>query len=212
MLISRKTSGWDLNNELSKVGVRWLLVGAVGVYLFYRLRLIPANATVNVGVAGTLNYVYIGGFLALTALVNLGSHVFLVVRKRTTHTISRKFKYVSMAFDLIMVTALLPPTGGRQSMFFLVYLIVIVSNGMRYGMRLSLIALILFNILYVGVLFLETYPSLVLQDFSTEGLKILGVWFVGIYIGYLARRFEHLQNEVDHYRKMIREMSGGKRP
>lgn len=213
MLISKKTSGWDLSNELGKVGVRWLLVVGVGIYLCYRIAALPVESPAAVrGIAGTLNYAYAGSFLVLTATLNLGFHIFLIRRRRTTQAISRHFKYLSMVFDLMMVTALLLPTGGKNSMFFLVYLVVIVSNGMRYGMRLSLIALIVFNILYVGVLLLQTYPSLQIDDFSTEAVKIIGVWFVGTYIGYLSRRFEHLQNEVENYREIIRQLSGGARP
>lgn len=91
-------------------------------------------------------------------------------------------------------------------MFFLLYLIVILSNGIRYGMRLSIIGLLVFNFLYVAVLFYQFYPDLTIPSFQKEVLKIIGIWFVGIYTGYLSRRFEILHNEVEKYKLMIQKM------
>ncbi len=199
----RKGSLWDLHNETSKAGVRWFLVAGIGIYLGWIL----SSQGGDSGVRSTLNLLYVGSLLSVTISLNLILHLFLLKRSRGHHGIGSWIKYVTMIYDLCMVTFLLLPTGGKDSMFFFVYFIIILSNGIRYGMRLSVIALSVFNLLYVLALVFQFYPDLVIPDFQREALKVIGVWFVGIYTGYLSRRFEVLQNEVEHYRKLIKSMT-----
>jgi hypothetical protein len=203
MLISyRKRSDWDLQNELGKVSVRWFLILTVSAYFYYLLK----NNVSGDALFNTLNYHYVGGLILTNIILNLWFHLFLSRRRSSNMGISAAFKYASMIFDLIVITLLLLPTGGKESMFFLLYLIVILSNGIRYGMRLSIIGLLVFNFLYVAVLFYQFYPDLTIPSFQKEVLKIIGIWFVGIYTGYLSRRFEILHNEVEKYKLMIQKM------
>ena len=41
-----------------------------------------------------------------------------------------------------------------------------------------------------------------------EILKIAGLWTVGIYIGYLSKRFETMHGEVEKYRKIVMDLTG----
>ncbi|MDH4199427.1 MAG: hypothetical protein OEV66_03515 [Spirochaetia bacterium] len=193
---------WDLDNETGKAGVRWFLILLVAIYLGHLLdQDIHSSA-----VAGTLNHYYVWGLIGFYSILNLGFHIYLHEKRKLSRGISGQVKYFSMTLDLAMVTALLFPTGGRSSMFYLLYFVVILSNGIRYGMKLSLIGLIIFNCLYVFLLFYQFYPNLNIPDFQTEVLKVIGAWFVGIYTGYLSARFEILHKEVEKYRQIIAQM------
>jgi len=202
LISSHRRSEWDLQNEISKVSVRWFLILTVSVYFLYLIK----NNLFHDAVSGTLNPAYIGVLILVNIFSNAVYHVFLVRRRAGDRGISVAYKYITMIFDLLVITLLLPPTGGKDSMFFLLYLVVILSNGIRYGMRLSLVGLLAFNFFYVGVLFFQFYPELEVPSLQKEVLKIIGVWFVGIYTGYLSRRFEILRNEVESYKQIIRQM------
>ena len=203
MLLSfYRGTNWDLDNEIGKVSVRWLLIILVAIYLGYLLK----NNIHSNDVAGTLNAFYVWGLIIFYVLLNSSFHIYLLTKRKSENGISTLVKYFSMVFDLLMVTALLFPTGGRESMFFLLYFVVILSYGIRYGMRLSLTGLIVFNCLYVFLLFYQFYPHLYVPDLQKEVLKVTGVWFVGIYTGYLSARFEMLQKEVEKYKLIIARM------
>ena len=79
---------------------------------------------------------------------------------------------------------------------------------MRYGIQAGIVCLVALNFLYVGVLVFLHYPSFELPGLQTEILKIAGLWTVGIYVGYLSKRFETMQGEVEKYRRIIMDLTG----
>jgi hypothetical protein len=96
------------------------------------------------------------------------------------------------------------PTGGKDSMFFVINYVVIVSNSLRYGMRVSIFGTLVMNLFYVCILYLQFYPNLEIDGIQKEILKIGGFWLVGIYTGYLSMRFEILRGEVEGYQKLLK--------
>ncbi len=206
MLISRKRgSDWDLENELNKVNVRWFMIVIISGYLFY---LLGTGSNIFGDVKGTFSYSYIATLALISGGCNMIYHLILYRIKKLERSIHPAWKYISMAADFLLVTCILLPTGGDESMFFLVYFVVIVSNGIRYGMRLAVAGVLLFNLLYFAALFYQYYPERSLPAFQTQFLKVIGVWLVGLYIGYLSQRFEALQHEISVYRKLLAQNPG----
>jgi len=196
-------SQWELKNERNKVYVRWLFVVLVFGYFAYLLK---RGAAPSTGVSAYLNWPYIGSLVLVTCVLNIAISLYLVKVGREEGALHPGVKYLTMVLDLIVASLVILPTGGEKSMFFLLYIVIIISNTMRYGIQIGIVALVALNFFYVGVLMFLHYPNLVLPDLHTEILKIAGLWIVGIYIGYLSRRFEIMQGEVEQYRKIVTDL------
>jgi hypothetical protein len=196
-------SQWELKNERNKVYVRWLFVVLVFGYFAYVLEKGAAPAA---SVSAYLNWPYIGSLVLVYGVLNIAISLYLVKVGREEKALHPGVKYMTMVLDLIVASLVILPTGGEKSMFFLLYIVIIISNTMRYGIQIGIVALVSLNFLYVGVLMFLHYPNLVLPDLQTEILKIAGLWIVGIYIGYLSRRFEIMQGEVEQYRKIVTDL------
>jgi len=166
----------------------------------------------NSGVHGTFNIRFIATLSIISVLLNLIYHIFIMLCIKYDRKISFGWKYATMIFDFTIVSFVLLPTGGDKSIFFLIYFVIILSNGLRYGMRLVLSGLLTFNLCYLGVLFYQYYPDFLIADISTESIKITGFWIIGLYIGYLSRRFEHLHEEVEHYKSILSKIPGNIEP
>lgn len=192
---------WELKNELNKSNVRWFLIVLVSAYLIYRLR-------IGEWPPGTVSgHIFISLLASGFSVLNLFLVLLLLRIRKRDGTLHPAVKYLSMGADLLVISLIIPVTGGTDSMFYLIYFIVIISNGMRYGIRSAIAALLLANFFYVITLALFRYPELRLPDMSREALKIAGVWLVGLYIGYLSRRFEILQGELEKVRSLLNNMS-----
>lgn len=192
---------WELNNEKNKNHIRWLLIFLVALYLGY---LLESGRASEVGPAHLLNWQSIGLLFFIGVLFAGATSVLLGRRERSARHIPAWLKYVTMLFDIAIITAVLIPTGGSHSLLFFLYFIVVVSNAMRYGMRLALAGVFAFNFMYTLMLLYQHYPGEEIQGFAAEILKVAAVWLVGIYAGYLARRFEHLRGEVERYKELVR--------
>ena len=130
MLLSRKnTADWDLRNELSKVNVRWALLLLVAGY-FLSLYLSDEKQS-------RFPVLYISVLFTVTFVFNLIYNYYLYALRKKERLLHPSLKYLTMVYDLVVVTLLLYPTGGSDSMFFILYFVVLLSNGMRYGMRLA---------------------------------------------------------------------------
>lgn len=192
-------AAWEIKNEKNKAGVRWLLAVVVSGYLGY---LIETGIGSQIGGSKMLGWFYVAGVSAFVVIANLA--VTLAIREgNNTGAFSPVIKYITMVADLVAVSLVLIPTGGSESMFFIVYFIVIVSNALRYGMRLAIVGVMSFNVLYVLVLTYQYFPRFDIPGFQKEILKVSGFWLVGLYTGYLSRRFELLQGEVEKYEKLV---------
>jgi hypothetical protein len=198
-------SQWELRNEKNKANVRWLFILAVTGYFTYVLKNGPLPAE---GSAAYFNWLYIGALVSAYSLANAGIHLYLARNDRAGKSLPPGVKYLTMLLDLVVVSLVIVPTGGEKSMFFLLYIVVIISNSMRYGIQAGIVCLVALNFLYVGVLVFLHYPSLELPGLQTEILKIAGLWTVGIYVGYLSKRFETMQGEVEKYRRIIMDLTG----
>lgn len=203
MLLSRKnTADWDLRNELSKVNVRWALLLLVVMYFF---SLFASSAHVAWQNNQPFDIFYIILLSTLTFLFNLIYNFYLYGVRKNNGMLHPVLKYLTMAADLIIITLLLFTTGGSDSMFFILYIVVLLSNGMRYGMRLAVTGVLSFNFIYFLMLFFQFYPKMEIPNFQREMLKVTGIWIVGLYIGFLARRFEILHEEVDKYKILLKK-------
>lgn len=191
---------WEIKNEKNKANVRWLLVLLVSGYFAY---LISTPDTVR---GPFLNWFYVGAVTLFVVFVNLS--VTLLIREGAqSGRFHAAVKYVTMAADLTAISLALIFSGGSESMFFPVYFVVIVSNALRYGMRLAITGVVVFNVLYVLVLVHQYYPHMNIPGFQKEILKVGGFWLIGLYTGYLSRRFEMLQGEVEQYQRLLKEMA-----
>ena len=190
---------WEVKNERNKTHVRWVLVLAIAAYLSYLIR---SGRAGEIASTELLSWTFIAATTGAMSLLNL---VFSIIISRAAgkgRGVSPLLKYATMAVDFLGVTAVLLVTGGNESYFFMVYLIVIISNGMRYGMKMAIAGALLFNALYVLALVYQFWPEMQIEGLQRELLKISALWMVSLYVGYLARRFERLQGEVERYQKL----------
>ncbi|GBF51705.1 hypothetical protein LPTSP4_32430 [Leptospira ryugenii] len=192
---------WEIKNEKNKAGVRWLIIFLIVPYLAF---LLETGRAVEIGQAHIFNWYYVGLVASFVILVNLIVS-FVIKRASAKSYISPSIKYYTMIADFLAVALVMIPTGGHQSMFFTVNYIVIVSNSLRYGLRIALLGTIVMNLFYVAILAFEYYPNGEVQGLQSEILKIGGFWLVGIYTGYLAMRFETLRGEIENYQKLLAE-------
>jgi len=177
---------WEIKNEKNKTGVRWLIIAVLGAYLGTRFTDAP--------------YIFylLGAATIWNSLVTLYLH-----RAAKAEQISRWAKYVTMASDFLLVALILVPTGGSSSLLYPINYVVIVSNALRYGMGVALAGTFLMNIFYLGVLAHQYYPEFVIPGFHQEVLKVGAFWLVGIYTGYLSRRFTILRGEVERLQVLL---------
>ena len=194
---------WELKNEGNKINVRWLLILLVAGYLSYILHTDQGN---EVGTTHLFSWTYIAVLVGIMAVLNLAFGIYVRRARKGHGAFSPALKYITMIVDFLAVSALLVPTGGDESLFFILYFIVIVSNSLRYGMRLAIVGLIVFNLSYAAVLALQYYPDLSLPHLQRELLKVVGFWIVGLYTGYISRRFEILQGEVEKYQRLVERL------
>ncbi len=108
-------------------------------------------------------------------------------------------KYVTTGMDLALISALLLFTGGSGSVFYYSYFIVLVSNGIRYGMAMALYVATVYNVAYVGVLLLTPTSD----RLTVEAVKILTFWGIALYAGYLAMRFQRQSRILQSYEETI---------
>ncbi|MEQ9363974.1 MAG: hypothetical protein RIF32_07020 [Leptospirales bacterium] len=196
-------AAWELKNERNKVNVRWLLMVLIAGYLSYLLK---TDQGQEIGSTHLFNLTYILGLTAFLAAANLIFMLYLAGVSRARFRMRSALKYMSMIVDFIAISLVLLPTGGDRSIFFVVYFIVIISNSLRYGMRLALAGVFVFNLCYVAVLVYQYYPDLVIPNVQGEILKVAVFWVVGLYTGYIARRFQILQGEVEKYENLVRRL------
>jgi len=196
----REESEWDLKNEINKVNVRWTILIFTLPYLYAQFFSRYSSAF---DYFRDSKFIYITILSFFTVFLNLIYNIFLVQKNKRAKSLHPSLKYISMIFDLSIVTFLLFPTGGSESMFFILYIVVLLSNGMRYGMRLAVVGILVFNTFYLVMLFIQFYPETEISVLDREILKVLGVWIVGLYIGYLARRFQALSGEVEKYKHLL---------
>ena len=205
--LGQEKAAWELKNEANKINVRWFLIVIIFAYLAYLLKTGQAREIGNIKI---FNWYYITAVAVGLSLFNLLCMIYLIMANRGKLTVSPVMKYTTMIVDFIVISLVLIPTGGNESMFFVVYFIVIVSNGLRYGMRLSIAGVLIFNICYVSILIFQFYPNLAVKGLQQEILKVAGFWLIGLYVGFLSRKFEFLQGEVEKYQRLIQQLMARK--
>ena len=203
--MTREKALWEIRNEKNKASVRWVLILAIGGYLtwiFYRGD--GASSPLSTGNSGgiTFDAVYIFGLMGFAVAFNAGI-TFLIHRALKKEQIGRWVKYLTMGCDFLLVALVLIPTGGSGSLLYPINYVVIVSNALRYGMSIALAGTFIMNIFYLGVIANQYWPDMQIPDFHQEVLKVAGFWLVGIYTGYLSRRYEILRGEVERYQKLL---------
>jgi hypothetical protein len=194
-------AAWEIRNEKNKAGVRWLLIFIIVPYLSF---LLLTGRAIEIGHANIFNWYYVITVATFIITVNLWV-TFILFRALKSGSISPSVKYYTMIADFLAVALVMIPTGGHESMFFTINYIVIVSNSLRYGLRISILGTIVMNIFYIGVLAFEHYPDKEIVGVQKEILKVGGFWLIGIYTGYLSMRFEMLRGEIEHYQKLLAE-------
>ncbi len=191
---------WEIRNEKNKAGVRWFIITLIIPYLSY---LLYSGRSVEIGREEIFNWVYVSIVAGFIIAVNL-CVTYVLLKANKDQILHPSLKYITMVADFLAVALVMIPTGGKDSMFFVINYVVIVSNSLRYGMRVSIFGTIVMNLFYVSILYFQFYPNLEIDSIQKEILKIGGFWLVGIYTGYLSMRFEILRGEVVGYQKLLK--------
>ncbi len=197
--VNRNRAIWEIRNEKNKASVRWVLVLGIGGYLSYLLFAGKASA---IGSAPIFNSTYILSILSFAIVFN-GAVAWHVHLASARESIGRSVKYITMAVDFLLVALVLVPTGGSTSLLYPLNYVIIVSNALRYGMSVAIAGTLIMNVFYLAVLALQYYPQTEIPGFHQEVLKIAGFWLVGVYTGYLSRRYEILRGEVERYQELL---------
>ncbi len=179
----------DLEIERNKTVARWFAIIILSVVLFVQRSAYGAEAESALRV-----------FIGSAVVVNLMHSLYLF---RTT-TCPPFYKYLSVGLDLVILTATIRYTGFNRSPFFFAYFLLLVSNGIRYGLLMSLFIAAAVNLLYVAVLALG--PQLEPTVVGGEGLKIIAFWGVAIYGGVVAARMRRQAFEIAAYEQTIGEL------
>lgn len=198
--MTREKALWEIRNEKNKASVRWVLILTIGSYLSWLFYRGEGNALGGI----TFDAVYIFSLMGFAVAFNAGITL-LVHRALKKESIGRWVKYLTMGCDFLLVALVLIPTGGSGSLLYPINYVVIVSNALRYGMSIALAGTFIMNIFYLGVLANQYWPDMQIPDFHQEVLKVAGFWLVGIYTGYLSRRYEILRGEVERYQKLLKD-------
>jgi hypothetical protein len=169
--------------EQSKVAVRWLVAGVLFVAALYLRR--SGAVAIPLGVIVGLAAVVAAVNIAFSAILRRGAPGWL--------------RYVTTGTDLILASVFIAASGASLSPFYYVYFIILVSNSIRYGMRMAAFVATVVNIGYV--LILTAYPPA--GDLTPEGVKILAFWGVALYAGYLATRFQRQARILEAYEETI---------
>ncbi len=198
-MLTKEKSAWEIRNEKNKAGVRWLLFFIIVPYLSF---LLITGRSGEIGHEYIFNWYYIISLAVFVAVVNLIVTLLLMRAKKNSY-LHPSVKYYTMIADFFAVAMVMVPTGGSDSMFFVINYIVIVSNGLRYGLRISILGTIVMNLFYICIIAFQYFPDQEIVGVQKEFLKLGGFWLVGIYTGYLSLRFEVLRGEVEHYQKLL---------
>jgi|JI8StandDraft_1071087.scaffolds.fasta_scaffold49285_2 hypothetical protein len=198
-MLTKEKSAWEIRNEKNKAGVRWLLFFIIVPYLSF---LLITGRSAEIGHEYIFNWYYIISLAVFVAVVNLIVTLLLMRAKKNSY-LHPSVKYYTMIADFFAVAMVMVPTGGSDSMFFVINYIVIVSNGLRYGLRISILGTIVMNLFYICIIAFQYFPDQEIVGVQKEFLKLGGFWLVGIYTGYLSLRFEVLRGEVEHYQKLL---------
>ena len=212
LTMNREKALWEIRNEKNKASVRWVLILTIGSYLSYLFfRGDGASTALSPGYSGgiTFDATYIFALMGFAVAFNAGITV-LIHRALKKEMIGRWVKYLTMGCDFLLVALVLIPTGGSGSLLYPINYVVIVSNALRYGMSIALAGTFIMNVFYLGVLANQYWPDMSIPDFHQEVLKVAGFWLVGIYTGYLSRRYEILRGEVERYEKLLADALGAK--
>ena len=194
----RDQSHYELLNERNRGAVRTVLTVCVSGYLYWILRQ---------GTGPKILTPITFGILIASALVwNVAYWLYLLHVRSKQGRLHPSLKYSATLGDCALVTVLLMLTGSTESRLFLLYIIVVISAGMRYGMRPAIFSAIAFNLMYGLLVFYDGSEGKKV-DHQTEIARVLGVWLLALYVGYLARRIEFLQNRVEQYRELVKRLT-----
>lgn len=169
--------------EQSKVAVRWLVAGILVVVALY-LRRSGAIATPLTIIVG------------LAAIVVAANVAFWMILRRSAPPWLR---YATTGTDLALATVLIGASGASASPFYYVYFVILVSNSIRYGMRMAVFVAVVVNVAYVAVLTARPPAG----DLTPEGVKLLAFWGIAFYAGYLATRFQRQARILEAYEETI---------
>lgn len=202
----------ELLHERQKVTNRWLIFAVLVVVFF----VISVGGTIPL-LRNTFLPLAVGG-----GAVNLFLH--LIFRRMSSAPWWVKF--ATVAFDMAAASIVILVTGGPYSVFYSLYFIILISNGFRYGMGMSLYVALLQNVFYPVILAIWgtlpeasrifSFESQALHySLLLEGSKILVFWGVALYAGYLAGRMKRQSNEIlglydriDSLESELKEKSG----
>ncbi len=142
------------NMELMITWSRWFVIGFLFLYLnVLRLTDWPR---------GLFN-----SLLALAAFYNLGIHLYI----KKTNFFSTRLTLIFLYLDMLAVAVGLFYTGGVKSPFLFIWYLTLLTTGIRFGFRQSLLLLVPMAAFYAYLLFRDAGSP----DFGVANRLILGI-------------------------------------
>jgi len=180
----------ELQTERSKTVARWFIIAIMAAVVYWQGRHGVLEAPLH-------TFALIVGAVLL---INLGHTVYLF----RAASCPPFYKYVTVGLDLIFVSLTIYFTGASESPFFYVYFLILISNCIRYGLKMSLYIAVLVNVCYAVIL--SSAPELKPTVLGGEGLKILAFWAVAVYGGSVSARIQRQLHEVDSHLDKIEKL------
>ena len=191
------SEGWESerDTERAKISIRVMAIAILLGTAFW-LRRHDVGVTIS-------NFVLLGLAVGAGMMTLLET---LYLYRPGCVTIPRRFKYLTVAGDMVFVSILIFTTGCARSPFFFVYFVFLISNCLRYGLRMSLFVALMFNICYALVLGLAPTTESQASVQGGEGLKFLAFWAIAFYGGSVSERFRRQANQLRVYEESLLEL------
>ncbi len=161
------------NMELMITKFRWALIG----FLLFYLNVLKLTDWPR----GLFNLL-----LALAALYNLGIHLYV----KKTRFFTTRLTLIFLYFDMVAVAVGLYYTGGVKSPFLFIWYLTLVSTGMRFGFKQSLVLL---------VPMAAFYTSLLLRDTFIFGSDFMNGLVLGLISLIAASLYGSIFSQGEHY-------------
>ncbi len=180
------------------------------------LRLVIVTSILGTGIVTLtrgldLNFIPLIIIISLTVLMDF---IFIIIIK--TGKLAKHHLYIQLIFDNLLIFAIIYYTGGRDSVFTMLYFINIITGTfflfIRGGMLLAVMSTIGYTLLIIGEYFgfiLSPYDLNIAGEIILENalmrlyINALGFFFIAAIGGYLSERLAYQQQ---NYRIRLRDI------
>jgi two-component system sensor histidine kinase PilS (NtrC family) len=181
-------------------------------------RLLAAGLLLGIGALlslwGDLLHPFLPFALCLTG-AGMAAGVFLLVRPAGGNL--RRFAWLQLILDTVLVTAIVAITGGPRSVFTFLYVLVVTAACVVLARPGGLVIGALSSLLYTGLVLSRTAFPLLLEPTETTALEVMTIFLntaaflvVGILAGSLGERYHVTHRALEDQSKDLSDLQAFK--